>query len=333
MRLLAIALLMSACGGGGDKPAPTPKKDAGSGLGGVAISLPLPPPLPTVPAGLPTPPEHDFVTPELAALGELLFFDARLSTSNATSCATCHAPTRGFAGDGRQQTDAKKPNLRRAPALVNLAWSTSFGWDGRYPTLAEHLPPHVRGQLGDELAATVTELARVPLYQAHFDRTGGATAEIATRALAAFVATRYAGSAPWDLIERSPDRPKDVDAGFTLFTTKAGCATCHTPPLYTNHAFHRLGVIATPDDGRGRVDPNQKGAFKTPTLRDAVKRGTYFHDASAASLDAAIDFHLGGGVGQGADPSIVDPAIAKPVALSPAERAQLGAFVRALSAN
>jgi cytochrome c peroxidase len=120
----------------------------------------------------------------------------------------------------------------------------------------------------------------------------------------------------------------DVKAGYQLFLGKAQCATCHPPPLYTDNGFHRLGLIALKDEGHGRVDPAAAGAFATPTLRGAANRSSFFHDGSATSLDAAIAWHLDGGTGQGADPGIVD---LKKIALSETERAQLGAFVRALS--
>jgi cytochrome c peroxidase len=273
------------------------------------------------------------VTPEAVALGELLFWDTRLSTTNRMSCATCHDPQNGFAGSGRRNTAADKPNLRHAPALVNLAWQPELGWDGRYGSIAEQLAAHVRGQLGDDLAGAVARIADVPGYRAHFTRLGGEpTGDAAMTALIAYVMTRYAGNAPWDRLERSPAVPADMKAGYLLFVGRAQCSVCHTPPLYADARYHQLGLIATPDEGRGRVDPAQKGAFKTPTLRGAAVRSAFFHDGSATSLDAAIDWHLAGGTGQGADPSIIDPAL-KPVSLTPDERAHLGAFVRALTDN
>jgi len=123
-----------------------------------------------------------------------------------------------------------------------------------------------------------------------------------------------------------------VVAGYALFTGKARCGSCHPPPLYTDHDYHRLGLIASPDDGRGRVDPALAGAFKTPSLVGLARSAPYYHDGSAATLDAAIDWHLAGGRGQGADPSVIDPGLA-PVTLTPAERAQLGAFVAAATAD
>jgi cytochrome c peroxidase len=334
--LVGIAIVLAGCPKGGDSQKtiePEKKKDAGSRLlpddeAGVP-ELPPPPPLPSLPNGLPPLALQASVTPASVALGELLFYEPRLSSTGTLACASCHEPEHDYGGTARHDTAAGKPNVRRAPALVNVAWQTDYGWDGRYATIGEQLTAHVKGQLGDELAAGVARILDVPMYRAEFARVraGPPSVDTTLAALAAFVLTRYAGDAPWDRMERSPDVPADIKAGYQLFSGKAQCSVCHTPPLYTDLRYHRLGLIAVPDEGRGRVDPGQQGAFKTPTLRGASARTGFFHDGSVTTLDAAIDWHLAGGIGQGADPSIVD---IKKIALSPAERAQLGAFVGAL---
>ena len=339
MTRLAPLLLLAACGHGHDSKQqtiePGQKKDAQAShllpADDAAVpELPPAPPLPIVPAGLPAVTLPASVTPDAVALGEVLFRDARLASDGKTSCATCHDPAHGFSGVGRQNTATGQPNLRRAPALVNLAWKKEFAWDGRYPSLDEQLHPHVKGQLGRELAESVPALDADPVLHLHFARSGGATPEVALAALEAYVLTRYAGDSAWDRVERAPDAPADLKAGYALFSGKAQCGVCHTPPLYTDLGYHRLGLIAIHDEGRGRIDKALTGAFATPTLRGAVDRAGFFHDGSAPTLDAAIDWHLAGGTGQGADKTIVD---LKPIALTTVERAQLGAFVRALTAG
>jgi cytochrome c peroxidase len=328
VKRLALFAVLVACGGKkGDKPPPA-TKDA-LAVAADAFVLPPAPPLPEIPRGLPKRDVDPSITPEAVALGELLFWDTRLSLTNTLACSSCHVAAQGFAGEKQQQNSAGKLNLRRAPALVNLAWEKSLGWDGRYASLRDLLAAHLRGQLGDDLAAAVTRITDVPGYRAYFTRMGGPpSADAAMTALSAYVLTRYAGDAPWDRVEGTPNVPRDLKSGYTLFTGKAQCSVCHTPPLYTDHAYHRLGVIKTADEGRGKIDPAQAGAFRTPTLRGALLRRTFFHDGSVATLDDAVDWHLAGGTGQGADPSIVD---LKKVTLTPQERADLGAFVDALS--
>ena len=326
-RALLVCLLCACPGKKNGKPQPPATHDDATVADGFAI-VPAPP-VPAVPKGLPPAPENASITPEAVALGELLFWDTRLSLTNSIACADCHEPGKGFSGQPLSQNSGGKPNLRRASALVNLAWQKEFGWDGRYSSLAEQLAAHLRGQMGDDLATAVTRITDVPGYRAYFTRMGGApSADAAMTALTAYVLTRYSGDSPWDRVENTAAISAELKAGYQLFTSKAQCAVCHTPPLYTDSAYHRLGLIKTPDEGRGRVDATKQGAFKTPTLRGAVLREAFFHDGSTKSLDEAIDWHLAGGTGHGADPSIVD---VKKITLSPKERAQLGTFVNALT--
>lgn len=339
--ILACALvLVTGCPKGSEKTPKEPlgKKDGGSVLplstdDAQQVTLAPAPPLPELPLGLPPAPMSN-ATPELVALGEALFADPRMSISGKVSCTTCHDPAAGFAGGPRRDTAVGKPNLRRAPALVNLAWEKELGWDGRSQSMEQLLGPHVRGQLGDDLATSVARIAEVPLYRAHLARTvtAGADATATVKlALEAYVLTRYSGGAPWDRLEKDPSAPASLKAGYVVFAGKAQCATCHPPPLYTDHAFHRLGLIATHDEGRGRTgDKAQIGAFRTPGLRGAAKREAFFHDGSAPTLAVAIDYHLAGGLGQGADATIVDPLL-RNVTLTAEERANLGAFVEALT--
>ena len=303
--------------------------------------LPPAPPLPPVPAGLPPLPDTpalSAVTPDALALGTLLFYEPRLSAGGRLACATCHDPAHGYSGAIDNAADGK-PNLRRTPALVNLAWATAFDWDGRYSSLDDLLPAHVHGQLGDALEPAAIRLAETPIYKAHFARVGGAPQDAVRTALAAFVLTRYAGDAPWDRREASARVPKPgvtpdpETAGYLLFTTKGQCAVCHTPPLYTDGGFHRIGKLGVPDEGRGRVDPSAKGAFKTPSLRGAAARAALFHTGDTATLDAAVDFYrqLGASEAHARHPDLVDDAAAT-IQLSAAEGVQLVAFLRALSA-
>lgn len=350
----ALAVAAAACGRGEKKPAGEPTatsptgKDGGAGSAapqpapaGAAVSLPPAPPLPEVPLGLPQPPSAEGdgvkVTAETVALGALLFDEARLASDGKTRCSTCHVAAAGFSG-GREPTALGRPNLRRAPPLGNAAWQRAFGWDGRFPSLEEHLAAHLHGQLGAEADVAIAPLVAEPALYAHFQRSFGRppSGDDAVTALAAFVRTRYAGNSRWDEEERKTDPEHQPDAelkaGYALFMGKAQCSVCHPPPLYTDLAYHRLGLIASRDEGRGTVEPALRGAFKTPSLRDAALRPRFFHDASATSLAEAVQWHLGGGTGQGADRSIVDSALA-PVELSKAEKQQLLAFLQALTSR
>jgi cytochrome c peroxidase len=352
-RLVPSALLVAGvlvggggCPGNGDhsgKRTNGSGSAAGSGSGSAVDVADLPvlppaPPLPAPPAALPPLPADAptaKATPEAVALGELLFFDDRLASDASVSCASCHDPDHDWSGSAGQTSAGGKVFPRRAPALTDVAWRTNLGWDGRTTTLDRHMSFHFKGQMGDDPANAITRIAGLALYRAHFQRAYGAPPDGGRMldALAAFVATRYSAPAPWDAEEHGAAPTKDkagtaTARGYLLFTGKAQCGTCHPPSLYTDQDYHRLGLVTSNDTGRGAIDPDERGAFKTPTLRGAALRKAFFHDGSVTSLDGAIDWHLAGGTGQGADRSIVD---LPPVTLTPAERADLGAFVAALS--
>lgn len=83
------------------------------------------------------PPENPF-TEAKAELGQMLFFDPRLSGSGQIACASCHEPELGWS-DGRAVSfgHARSPLRRNAPALTNVWSRKSLFWDGRADTL-EH---------------------------------------------------------------------------------------------------------------------------------------------------------------------------------------------------
>lgn len=287
------------------------------------LTLAPAPALPAVPAGLPAPPANPRITAEAVAFGELLFHDPRLAQNSARACAKCHDPETGYSGNVQLAADGKQ-NLRRTPAIVNLAWAKAFGWDGRYTTFAEHLPPHLKGQLGDPLDVVAARIAEVPLYKLHIARVGGSPQDAIVQALEAYVLTRYEGGAAWDAMERTVrTKPGTLSndpiiAGYQLFAGKAQCATCHPPPLYTDEGYHTVAPNPL-------KDPGNKGAFKTPTLRGAALRTSFFHSGGIRTLDDAVAQYTQGG----AD---VDPVVAK-IKLSPDEQKQVVAFLKALTAD
>jgi hypothetical protein len=85
-------------------------------------------------------PRDNPLTGEGVALGGRLFFDRRLSADNRLSCAACHRPNDAFS-DPRRFSRGVDGDIgtRNAPALENLAWKSSFFWDGRAATLREQV--------------------------------------------------------------------------------------------------------------------------------------------------------------------------------------------------
>ncbi|MDP4219842.1 MAG: cytochrome c peroxidase [Bacteroidota bacterium] len=76
-------------------------------------------------------------------LGRHLFYDKEMSVDHSTSCASCHDVSSGFSDSRALATsmgfDGQMGN-RNAPSLANVAYNTSFTWDGRFGTLEKHAP-------------------------------------------------------------------------------------------------------------------------------------------------------------------------------------------------
>jgi len=70
------------------------------------------------------------------------------------------------------------------------------------------------------------------------------------------------------------------------------------------------------------------GAFKTPTIRNAELTAPYFHNGDSLTLEQVIEFYNRGGNHFNNNRADVDPDI-QPLGLSPTERSQLVAFIKA----
>jgi cytochrome c peroxidase len=302
--------------------------------------LPTTPPIPPTPAFLPSvvdPPENP-TTPEKVALGYALFFDKRISKDGSMACENCHHPDRAWT-DG-QPVSAKVGgalNTRNSPTMVNLAYHTSFYWDGRMPTLEAVSNAAWTGQLGAKPEVVAQTLNGIAGYRAHFRGAFGsdATTKNVPMALASFLRALKSGDAPWDKFEQGDKGAvsKQAQDGFEVFR-HAGCAACHVPPLYTDSLFHNVGIgsdMPVDKQEHGRMnftkEPKDDGGFKTPTLRNIELTAPYFHDGSLASLDQAIDLMVAGGI---KNPNL-DEKLKHPVKVKRKDRKALKAFLLSLT--
>ena len=78
---------------------------------------------------------------QAARLGQIFFFDQRLSANGEVACATCHQPSLNFT-DGRARSRAIGETARKSMTIVGAAWSPWLFWDGRRDSLwAQALAP------------------------------------------------------------------------------------------------------------------------------------------------------------------------------------------------
>ena len=290
------------------------------------------------PLGASPAPADNPQTPAKIALGAQLFYDARLSSTGAMSCEGCHYRALGWTDTLRLSTRATGVvNTRHTPTLYNTGHQTAWYWDGRATTLEGQITAAWKSQLGANTERVAAAVNAVPAYRTQFTAVFGDTATEAriAQALAAYVRTLNSGPSPWDRFQAGDRRAlsADAQAGWKLFIGKAGCASCHVPPRFADGLYHNIGLEAgkpTPDRGRAIVtkEPRDERAFKTPTLRSVGVSKPYFHDGSAATLEAAVRYMAsGGGNDSTKSPLLVDRK------LTDAEVSQLVAFLQALTST
>lgn len=273
------------------------------------------------------------------ALGLRLFFDSRLSGDNQTSCASCHIPALAFTDGKPVAIDSNGRALRRnTPTLLQSANNTSQFWDGRVRTLEEQVFEPIRhpDEMNQNLDVLPAELAEDPDYVNLFEEAFGSpiTLQGISSAIAAFERTLLSRNSLFDRYLTGERTAISAEArrGMNIFQMKGQCGSCHKGLDFTDHAFHNLGVSEPnpqqPDLGRYLVTKNEadRGAFKTPTLRNIAQTAPYMHNGSLKTLEEVVTFYNKGG---GKNPRL-DPAMT-PLGLTQQEQKDLVAFLITLT--
>lgn len=286
----------------------------------------------------------DAPTPERIRLGRWLFYDRRLSADNTVSCASCHRPDHAFSEPTPVSTGIHgQSGARKAPTFVNQAVTLypHFFWDGRAASLEEQALGPIQNpvEMGNTQEAMIETLTRVTGYRRYFLEAFGSTAITVRRvaqAIADYERTRMSGNSPWDRWRRARDEEAvsdEVKRGHELFFGQAGCNQCHLGNNFSDSLFHNVGIGWDPetetlsDEGRYAVTEHEtdRGAFKTPTLREVTKRAPYMHDGSIATLREVVEHYNRGAI---PNPHL-DPKI-EPLGLTDADIDALVALMHAL---
>jgi len=285
-------------------------------------------------------PEDNPLTAEKIELGRMLYFDKRLSADNTVSCATCHHPKFGFT-DGMSVSigiNGQKGG-RSAPTVVNRLFSVEQFWDGRAEDLeAQALGPIQNPiEMGNTLEAVVEKLNAINGYRMKFKSVFGTevSSEGIGKAIASFERTVLSGNSPFDRFKAGDDGAISESAkrGIDLFENKdkANCVTCHVGFNFTDENYRNIGVgmdKVNPDLGRYDLtqDDLDRGAFKTPTLREIAMTAPYMHDGSEKTLSDVINFYDQGGI-----PNPHLSTDIKKLNLSEQEKADLVEFLKSLT--
>jgi cytochrome c peroxidase len=281
-------------------------------------------------------PEDNPITVESVDLGRRLFNDRRLSRDGRVACASCHDPRRAFSTPEPQAIGVfKRHGRRNAPALINRGYGRAFFWDGRITTLEEQVLKPIQDP--NEMDLTLGEAAaRVSL-----------DVQTISYALASYVRSILSGGSPYDRFING-DRAalsREQQQGLQIFRGRGNCTACHVGPTFSDEKLHNTGVAwkelaeragageagragRFQDEGRAAVTgrPEDRGAFKTPTLREVARTAPYMHDGSLPTLEDVVELYSNGGR---PNPSL-DPEI-RPLHFAAEEKHALIAFLRSLS--
>ena len=302
---------------------------------------------PTPPLGLPPVyyPDDNLYSKDKAALGKLLYFDKRLSSDGTVSCATCHSVKDAFTDGASVSTGINgQQGGRSAPTVINRGYSTAQFWDGRSPSLEDQAIGPIANPIemtnekdpGGAHQTCVDRLHQVPEYRARFKKAYGDedfTIEHVGKAIATFERTVLSGNSAYDRHKNGNKDALSASAirGKDIFFNKTACDSCHLGFNFTDGSYANLGIgmdKTSPDLGRYVVSKREedKGAFKTPTLRDIEHTGPYMHDGSLKTLEAVVEHYDKGGL-----PNPYLDQRMKPLKLSTQDKQDLVAFLRSLS--
>ncbi|MEQ1859725.1 MAG: MbnP family protein [Chthoniobacteraceae bacterium] len=280
---------------------------------------------------IPALPRDNPLIVERVELGRRLFHEPLLSRTGTQSCATCHDFTHAFADPRRFSLGVDgQVGTRNAMPLFNLAWKSSFFWDGRAPSLRVQalMPIQDHTEMDEQLDRVVAKLGKD--YAADFARAFD-TPEITPGriglAIENFLLTLVSSDSKFDRAMRGAgELSAEERRGFELFSTEyeprtgqrgADCFHCHGGALFTDNQFHNNGV--------------DMAKFATPSLRNVALTAPYMHDGRFATLAEVIE-HYDHAIVRSAT---LDPNLAKhPVGglgLSDADKKALIAFLESLT--
>lgn len=279
--------------------------------------------------------EDNPLTKAKIELGRQLYFDTRLSSDDTISCASCHSPEHGYAfetqfgvGVGGQEGG------RNSPVSYNRILSTLQFWDGRADSLeAQAVGPIANPiEMANTHEAAVETVKNIEGYKLQFDKVfeDGVNIDNVGKAIAAFERAVVTGPSAFDYYEQlkplkqfdeetleeeglkpkydmlmagAKEKPmsESAERGYALFFgERVNCAACHVGANLADEKFHNLGIgmdADKPDLGRYEISKEEKdkGAFKTPTIRNVALSAPYMHDGSLKTLLEVVEHYDKGG--------------------------------------
>ncbi|MEO0357642.1 MAG: cytochrome c peroxidase, partial [Pseudomonadota bacterium] len=125
--------------------------------------------------------------------------------------------------------------------------------------------------------------------------------------ISAFINSEFQSfDSPWDAYLTGTPLSDAADRGRGLFFGDGQCSACHAGPLFTDQAFHALGLPAFGPGRTRRFDPVARDVgrmsesdalqdayrFRTPMLRNVALTAPYGHNGAYPTLNDMIRHHL-----------------------------------------
>jgi cytochrome c peroxidase len=254
-------------------------------------------PLPTVPV----------LDPAKVELGRQLFNEPRLSVNNRLSCASCHSLEAGGADNKPFSIGFDgKPVELNTPSVFNASLNFKQFWNGRVDTLEAQVEQVVISpvEMGSDWQTVVRNLSALPAYQNAFKQAypDGVSAANVQNALATYERTLLTPNSRFDqyLLGNTEILTTREKYGYQRFKDY-GCIACHQGVNIGGNMFQKFGVMGDYFTARGNPveadlgrylltqDEEDRHVFKVPSLRNVAVTAPYFHDASAKTLEEAVD--------------------------------------------
>ncbi|MBK5551890.1 MULTISPECIES: cytochrome-c peroxidase [unclassified Pseudomonas] len=265
-----------------------------------ATGAPLDEPLKPLPAA----PQQN---PLRVELGRQLFNEPRLSVNGSLSCASCHRLETGGADNKPFSIGFNgQPVAMNTPSVFNATLNFRQFWNGRADTLETQVHEVVQSpsEMGSNWEHVVQTLATDPTYKTAFANAypDGVTMGNVQNALASYERTLLSANSRFDqyLLGNTDILTLDEKYGYLRFKDY-GCISCHQGVNIGGNMFQKFGVMGDYFQARGNLtesdlgrylvtkDEEDRNVFKVPSLRNVAVTAPYFHDASAKTLEEAVD--------------------------------------------
>ena len=275
---------------------------------------------------------------EKTFLGRVLFYDPILSKDSNISCASCHSQHTAFSQIDHSYSKGINHQIgkRNAPALINLAWNSSFMWDGAVNNLeVQALAPMSNPtEMNETIGHVADKMKHTTIYPKLFYKAFGDSAingERVLKCITQFMLSLVSCHSKYDsVMEKQAKFTQQEERGYLLF--KKNCSSCHKEPLFTNDKFENNGLPINKtlnDVGRMLITHDSANylQFRVPTLRNIQISYPYMHDGRFSNLVQVLNHYTKGIVRSN---SLAKPLL-KPILLTNNDKKNLIAFLSTLS--